>query len=258
MKAIWKGSISFGLVNIPVRMYSATSEKVVSFRELHKECGTPLQHKRWCPKCKKEVPWEDVVKGFEYEEGKYVVITPEELQAIKLKSARHIEIIKFVPISSLDPILIEKQYYLAPQEGGEKAFHLFREVLATLGKAAIGRLIMRNKEYLCAIIPYKIGLLLLTLHYAYEIKDINEIEALRKSYEIGKMEEELARKLVESMSGELRIEEYKDRFLEALKELIKEKLSGKEIKPVSEEEEEVGLLEALQKSVEKLKKRKKK
>lgn len=258
MKSILKASINFGLVNIPVKVYSATEEQVFSFRELHSKCGTPLEHKRWCPKCKKEVAWEDVDKGFPIGKDEYVHLTKEDIKAIMAKTSKTIDIIKFVDVSQIDPIYFNKNYYLAPQEGGEKAYHLFRNILSITGKAAIGKAVIRNKEYLVVIRAYREGLLMTTLHYSYEIRDISEIEELKKVVEIGEMERKLALKLVSSLSGKFDIKHYKDEFADMLKKLIQEKMKGKLIITPEEKIKKIeDLTEALKKSIEKIKKKKK-
>ncbi|MCD6546998.1 MAG: Ku protein [Nanoarchaeota archaeon] len=254
IKAIWKGSLSLGLVNIPVAVYPAVEPKAISFRELHKTCKTPLEHKRWCPTDKEEVAWEDVVKGFEIAKDQYVVITKEELEAAKLKTTSNIEIVQFVNSGEIDPIYYDKPYYLAPQKGGEKAFFLLKNVLATLGKVAIARFVLRNKEYIVAIYSYKKGLLMHTLHYSYEIRDMNEIEELKKKARYTKEEEKLAIALVKSQSSKFDIKKFKDRYAEALKEIIKAKLKGKKISmPKEKIEKAKELMEALKASIKKKK-----
>ena len=255
IKSIWKGSISLGLVNVPVEVYPAVEPKMISFKELHKTCKTPLKHIRWCPTDKEEVPWEDVVKGFEVAKDQYVVLTKKELEAAKLKTSSNIDVVGFVKKDEIDPIYFEKPYYIAPQKGGKKAFWLLKDVLMELGKVAIGKVVLRNKEYLVAIYSYKNGLLMHTLHYAYEIRNINEIESLKTKARYSKEEERLAMELVNKLSMKFDIKKFKDRYAEALKEIIKAKLKGKKITmPKAKIEKAKELMEALKASVRKKKK----
>ena len=255
IKVIWKGSISLGLVNIPVEVYPAVEPRVISFRELHKTCKTPLQHIRWCPVDKERVPWEDVVKGFEIAKDQYVVLTKEELESARLKTSSNIEIVGFVKKDEIDPIYFEKPYYIAPQKGGKKAFWLLKDILAELYKVAVGRVVLRNKEYLVAIYSYKNGLLMHTFHYAYEIRNMNEIESLKKKAKYSKEERKLAVELVNKLSMKFNIEKFKDRYAESLKEIIKAKLKGKKVTmPREKIEKAKELMEALKESVRKKKK----
>jgi DNA end-binding protein Ku len=150
-KAIFSGSISFGLVNIPVKVYPAVKDKRVAFRTLHKECHTPLIHKRWCPTCNREVKLEEVEKGYQLSKDRFVVLTDEELERVQLKTLKVLEIIGFVDAAEIDPLYYDFPYLLEPQEGGEKAYTLLREILSQTGKVAIGRVVMRNKEYVVVL-----------------------------------------------------------------------------------------------------------
>ena len=258
-RAIWSGSISFGLVNIPVKLYTATKSRGLKLQNLCGKCGTPIKHKRWCPKCEREVPWNEVVKGYKIAKGKYIVIKRSELERIKLKTTKTIEIVAFVDLASLDPILYQTTYYVVPEESGVKAYSLFVEALRLTGKAAIGRVVMKNKEYLVALRAYKKGIAMHVLHYLGEIRDIEELEELRGLVTISERELELARLLIEQLTKkELKLEEFKDRYTEALKKLIKAKAKGEEIKieEKGEVHEAKSLMEALKASLEAMKKKK--
>ena len=172
MKSIWKGSISFGLVTIPVRLYSAVQEHVLGFKMLHNKCHTPITMKRWCDHCKKEVAWDDIVKGLKLEDGSYFILTQEKLKELKPTTTDAISIVEFVDASQIQAIYLEHHYYLGPEKSGENAFFLFKKALEDSGKVAIGTFVMRDKEYACVINPYSKTLLLTTLNYAYEIRDI--------------------------------------------------------------------------------------
>ena len=258
-KAVWKGSISFGLVNIPVKVYSAVSGKGISFTMLCSKCGTPIKYKRWCPKCEREVPWNEIEKGVKISKDKYVVVEKGELERLKLKTTKAIEIVEFVDISQIDPILYQTSYYVVPEETGVKAYSLFVEALRVSGKVAIGRVVMKNKEYVVALRPYKKGIVMHVLHYLGEVREIEELEELRGLVTIREEELKLARALIEQLtSKELRLEAFKDSYAEAIRKLVKAKLEGKEVEVEREEEAELArdLMEALKASVEVTKKKK--
>jgi len=254
MKSVWDGSISFGLVNIPVKLYSAVEQQAIGFRLLHKKCDTPLKYKRWCPKCKKEVEWENVVKGLEIKKGEFFVLTKKKLEKLKPEKTSTIDIIEIIDAQQIDPIFFDKHYFAAPQMDKEKAYFLFKEVLQSTAKTAIGRFVMREKEYVCAIESYKKGLLLTTLNYAYEIRDINKIEALKKAPALKKEELKLAKELINKLyEEEFDIKKFKDTFAEELKKVIKKIAKGEKIKgaKVEKPEKKKKLMEALKASIEK-------
>ncbi|RLJ06731.1 MAG: Ku protein [Candidatus Aenigmatarchaeota archaeon] len=260
-RAILKTNISFGLVNIPVKVYTATEERAIAFKLLCGKCKTPLKYKRWCEKCKREVPWEEVIRGYEIAKNKYIPISEEELATIKLETTHRIEIIKFVDLTDIDPIYMAKSYYLVPDKGAERAYSLFKEVLQLTGKVAIGRVVMRDKEHLVLIRPYKKGLVMTDLHYASEVRDINSLEELKKLVHLKEAEIKLAQALVAKLSGKsLKLEEFKDRYKEAVEKLVEEKAAGMEIK--AEKPEKIkptqDLLQALKASIEIKGKKKKK
>jgi DNA end-binding protein Ku len=256
--AIWNGSISLGLVNIPVSIYLAARDRLVNFHNLHSTCKSPLQNKRWCPYHNVEVPWNEVVKGYEISKGKYVVIEKKELQAIQLKSTRAIDVIKFIDAGQIDPLLVENNYYLVPQIGGEKAYTLFRDVLSLTSKAAIGKVVIRSKERLVAIRQYRKGMILTVLHYNDEIVPMEEMEALKRLVVVKDSELKLARILIDKLSGSFDIEDYKDEYEGALVKMIKRKIAGEkiekaaDIKPTPTKD----LMKALKVSVETARKRK--
>ncbi len=261
MRALFTGTITFGLVSIPIKMYSATEEKEIKFHNLCPHCLSPLKNKRWCPTCEKEVSWQEVKKGFKVSKEKWVVLEKEELERIKLPSTRTIEILQFVDISQIDPIFFEKSYYLVPQEGGAKAYSLFVEALRLSNKAAIGRVVLRNKEYIVAIRPFKKGLVMHILYYAGEIRDIEKLKELQHLVVVSKEELELAKLLISKMTTEeFDVTKFRDRYTEALKELIKAKVEGREFEMKQEEKavEAKSLMEALRASVEEIEKKKKK
>ena len=259
-RAIWKGSISFGLVNIPIKIYSATKPKEVEFHMVCGKCGTPLQYKRWCPTCKKEVAWNEIKRGFKVSKDKWVIIEKEELEKIKLPTTKTIEIQHFVDAAQIDPIHYQKSYFIVPDEAGLKAYSLFVEALRIANKAAIGRVVLKNKEYLVALRPFKKGLVMHVLYYLGEVRDIDKLPELERLVVVSKEELELAKALISKLTeSEFDLSKFKDRYAEALKKLIKAKIEGKEFVTKAKEEvkEAKSLMEALKASVEALKKKKK-
>lgn len=254
-KALWKGDISFGLVNIPVKLYSAVESQSLGFRLLHKECYTPLKYKRYCPNCKVNVEWEDVVKGLEMKKNEYYVLTKEELEELKSERSETIEIQEFVGKEQLEPLYFSKTYFVVPSRKKEKAYFLFKYALDETGKVAIGRFVMREKEYTCSIESYKNGLILTTLNYTYELRDITKLEELKEKAKPTSKEKELAKELVSKFSvKEFDLEKYKDSFAEELKKIIRKKAKGEkiEVKPEKKPAEK-NLMKALEKSLEKKK-----
>jgi DNA end-binding protein Ku len=259
-KAIWKGTISFSLVSIPVVIYTATESKELEFHNLCNVCNTPLQYKRWCPKCEKEVSWKDVKKGFKISKDRWVILEKEEIEKIKLPSTKTIEIQGFIDISQIDPIYFQKTYYIVPQEGGEKPYSLLIESLRLANKAAVGKIVLKNKEYLVCLRPFRKGLVMHLLYFLREIKNIEELPELKNLVVVSKEELELAKVLIEKLTEEgFDISKFKDEYTEKLKELIKAKAEGKEIEIKAEERvtEAKSLMEALKASVEMVKKKKK-
>ena len=258
MRAIWTGSIVFGLVSIPVKLYTATEPRVIELHNLHSVCHTPLQQKRWCPTCNREVPWTEVEKGFKISKDKWIIIKKEEIEKIKLSTNKNIEIAYFVDVSQIDPIFYQKSYYLVPTEAGIKPYSLFVDVLRVTNKAAIGKVVIRNKEYVVILRAYQKGIIMHTLFYKDEIRNVNELPELKNLVVVRKDELELAKTLVQQLTkGEFSIDEFKDRYTEALKQLIKSKTEGKEFKLEQRKQttEAKGLMEALKASVEAVKKK---
>ena len=259
MKAIWKGAISFGLVNIPIKIYKAAESKTLSFKTLDKE-GHPVEYKRWCPICKREIKWQEVKKGFKIAKDKYIVLEKKDFEKIKLKTTKSIEIEEFIEAEQIDPIYIEKSYYIVPEETGIKAYSLFVEALRVTNKIAIGKVVIRNKEYLVAIRAYKKGLVMHILHYLQEIKPIEELPELKELVVVKDEELKLAQALIQKLAAkEFDLGKFRDAYTEALKKIIKAKVEGKafEVEEKREVEEAKSLMEALKASVELAKKKKK-
>jgi DNA end-binding protein Ku len=250
-RAVWKGSISFGLVNIPIKLFPATKDKSISFRMIHRECGGPLKYKRWCPKCGQEAKGDEIDRGFEITRGKMVILKEEELEGLRLKSSRAVEIQRFVDLTGVDTIYYASHYYVVPQEGGEKAYTLLRTALALSNRAAVGKIVIHNKEHTVVIRPYRKGMVMSSLYYGDEIQNIDSLEELQGLPSVRKEESDLATALVEQMSGEFRPEEYSDSYRQAVMELIRQKAEGVAV-PVTKAPEAaatVDLMKALEASV---------
>lgn len=249
MKAVWQGSISFGLVTVPVFLYAAKEPVTISFHLLHDADKGRIKYERVCKKCGKTVPWQKVVKGFEYKKNKYYVFTKKKLEKLKPEKSGFIDLVAFTDAKTIDPLFFDHFYFAAPQHSGDKAFFLLKQVLEETAKAAVGRFVMREKEYTCIIEAYKQGLLLTTLNYAYEIRDINKLEVLKKKPRLSKKEVELARELIKKLTREIDITKFKDTFAEQLKELILADIKGEKIPEKKAKKAKKTLMEALKASV---------
>jgi DNA end-binding protein Ku len=246
MKSVWKGYLGFGLVQFPVSLYSAIEPKTFNFRILCGKCKTPLHYKRWCKKCNKEIEWQKVIKGIEIGKGKIIPLTKETLEKLKPEKSDLIEIIEFIDNHQIDPIYFNTHYFLVPQTQKEKAYFLFKDVLQATNKIAIAKFIMREKEHICAIRSYKKGLLLSTLNYSYEVRDINEIETLKTSPRLNKEELKLAKQIIDKFyEQEFNITNFKDTFAEKLKETLKKLEKGEKIIIKKKPKKEKTLIQAL-------------
>jgi DNA end-binding protein Ku len=228
MKPIWRGSISFGLVSIPITLYKAVQEHVFGFTLLCATCHNPVHYSRWCNHCNKEVAWDHVVKGLEVKKGEYVLFTPETIKQLKSKKSSTLDIIEFVPFDQIAPIYYEHHYYIAP-EGSEKAYTLFAQALKQMKKIAIGQCVLRDKEYVVAIQAYENGILLSTLNYSYEIRSMEKIIDMQTSkLKPSSAELKLAKQLIDTLSkSKFDITKFKDTYAENLKKLIKQKSKNK-------------------------------
>ncbi len=262
MKALWAGNIVIGFINIPVKIYPMEKKSKVGFRLIHKKCGTPIEYKKWCPHCNASVSDEDIVKGVEIAKGEYVILEDEEIEALKPVTKHKIEIDGFVNFFEIDPHFLEKNYILVPNKS-EEAYSVMLKAMEEKGKAAIGRAIIRRKEFPVVIHPYKGVLVLTALYYPDEIVEPSKLfDELGVELKHAKEEEvELAKLIIEQLTTKLDLEKYKDEYKEAIMNLVKKKLEGVELTEreteVSEEEIK-NLMEALQATVKALKKKKKK
>jgi len=253
MHTVWKGAISFGLVNIPVRMFTATEDRDIKFRYLHKECNTPINYKKFCPTCNKDVSEDDIVRGFEYEPGHFVVLDETDFESAKgAAKGKNIEILDFVNLSEIDPVYFDKTYYLSPQETGAKAYNLLRQAMNDTGKIAIARVTIRSKETLAALRVYNNALVMETLFYADEVRPAEQVPGLPAAAEANEKELEIAIKLIDSLTTKFEPEKYKNEYKTALTELIQKKVEGKEIKvaPEAPKQNVIDLMEALKASLQ--------
>jgi DNA end-binding protein Ku len=253
VRPTWKGYLKVSLVTIPVRVYPATeSAASISFNQLHAECQTRIQQKRWCPHCEREVSNTELAKGYEFEKGRYVVVSEDDIQKVRVESTRVIDLQQFTDETSIDPIYVDRAYYLAPDGPmAGSAFSVMREGMA--GKAGIGKVALYGREYLVAIRPQKKGLVMYTLHHDAEIRSIDQIEELSSLPAKVKPEEmKLAKQVIATFDGELNLKDYKDEYKEGLRKIIDAKIAGEEIvaPEVQEPPKVVDLMEALRRSLD--------
>lgn len=254
-RAIWKGSISFGLVYIPIALYPATRREELKFRLLRKSDLSPVNYKRVAEKDGKEVSWDEIVKGYEYEKGKYVVLKDEDFERVDLEATQTVDIQDFVHQEEIDPMFFYKPYYLEPQKGGDKAYALLRDALEESKRVGIAKVVIKTRQYLAGVKPEDGALVLELMHFAEELADPSKLH-LPKRVEMGKREMNMATALIDSMSLKWKPEKYRDDYREALMEVIEEKVQagGKEIeekpKKAPKPTKVIDLVSVLQKSLE--------
>lgn len=256
-RSLWTGSITFGLVNIPVRLYVAVREKNIAFHMLHDQDHVRLQRKMVCPADGKEVHSEHVVKGYEVSPGQYVVVQEEELEAAAPKKSKTIEIEDFVALDDIDPVYFDRPYYVIPQEQGAKAYRLLVEAMEKNKKVGIARFVMRNKEYLCALRPQEGAIILETMHFNDEVIPVKDIDGVPHKAKTDERELKMASQLIESLSTKFKPDKYHDTYREAVQEIIERKAEGEEIVTQPAVEEKKGrvtnLMAALEASLAKAK-----
>ena len=228
MRAIWKGSISFGLVYIPIAVYPATREEKISFRQLRKSDHSPIKYKKVAEADQKEVPAAEIVKGYEYERGRFVIMNEEDFAKVKIESTHSIDITDFVDLGQVDPKFFYKPYFLEPQKGGEKAYSLLHKALSGTGKIGIAKVVISNKEHLASVKPDGLFLVLELMHFATEILAPDELNNGANGA-INDRELKMAQTLIESMSVPWEPEKYKDEYRDAVLELIEQKAQNKEV-----------------------------
>jgi DNA end-binding protein Ku len=259
MRTIWNGSLSFGLVNIPIGLAVATQRTDVAFRTLHRECGTPIKQKRWCPLHEREVDSDELVKGWEFSKGQYVMVEEEDLEAVALRRSSAIDIVRFVRLDDVDPVFFDRTYYLAPADAAaaRRPYVLLLRAMGETGMAAIGKFVLWGKENLCLIRPHGDTLALETLFFAEDVRSRAEIEEAVSEIDVKEPELELARQVIESIAGEFEPRDFENEYRRELRSTLEAKLAGEEIarpEPVPETPV-VDLMDALKKSVAEAQKR---
>lgn len=257
----WKGYLKISLVNIPVKVFPATdASATISFNQLHAECQTRIQQKRWCPACQRDVPNTDIVKGYEFEKGRYVVMDDEDIEKVRVESTRVINLEKFTDDVEIDPIYLDRPYYLAPDGAvAKEAFAVIREGMK--GKAGIGKVALYGREYLVKVQPRERGLVMYTLRHASEIRSMDAIDELADMPETVKPAEvALAQQVIGTFEGAIDFSDYRDDYQEGLREIIDARIAGREIvaPEVQEPPKVVNLMEALRRSLDSISGSKKK
>lgn len=258
MHTMWKGTISFGLVNIPVKMHAATENKDVKLRQLHKECQSPIKYEKTCSVCDREIKNEEIVKAYEYAKNKFVVLDEEDLEELKKEQTeKAVEIIDFVKLEEIDPIYFEKSYFLSPDEGGSKAYGLIHTALKDTGKIGVAKMMIRSKEQLAVIRFYENVLVVETIHYPDEVRSIQDVPNIPEEIKTVKKELDTAKMLIEQLTTTFEPEKYKDDYRTALLDLIEDKKQDKDQvvsgKSKPKPDNVTNLMDALQASLEKAK-----
>ncbi|MCT2538252.1 Ku protein [Aquibacillus koreensis] len=224
MHTMWKGTISFGLVNIPVKLHAATENKDVKLRQLHKKCQSPIKYEKVCPICEEEVGNDDLVKAYEYAKNKFVMLTEDELKELQEEQTdKAVEIVDFVELQEIDPIYFEKSYYLSPNEGGAKAYSLLRKALQETGRIGIAKMIIRSKEQLACIRVYENTLVVETIHYPDEVRNVKDVPNVPEEAETPAKELDTAKMLIDQLTASFDPEKYQDAYRTSLLELIENK-----------------------------------
>jgi DNA end-binding protein Ku len=252
--SLGSGTISFGLVSIPVKLYTAASSGSVSFNLLHAKCGSRIKQQTFCPVCNEVVERNALVKGYEFQKDQYVRLTDEELKGLEGEASKVIDIAEFVPLASVDPIYFEKTYYLGPDKGGEKPYRLLADAMAKSDRVALATFVMRGKESLVLIRPAQDGLMLHTMYFADEVRDFGEIDK-GKSAKLREGELDLAERLIGELShAEFKPEQYQDHYRNRVLDLVNSKVEGKEITaaaPEAQRAQVIDLMDALKQSLAK-------
>jgi DNA end-binding protein Ku len=258
MHTVWKGAISFGLVHVPVKMFSATEDKDISMRYIHKSCITPLSYIRKCQTCDKEVAWEEISRGYEYEPGRFVLFEKEELEQVNGEANKEIKILDFVHLTDIDPIYFQKTYYLAPGETGAGAYNLLLESMRQTGMIGIAKISIRSKSSLAAIRVIDNCIAMETIFYPDEIRSITQVPNLPEKVNVQERELDMAKMLIEQLSTTFDPEKYKDEYRGRLLEAIEHKVAGEEVQTAPEPHRAnvIDLMAALQASLDATRKEK--
>ncbi len=250
-RSIWKGAVSFGMVSIPIKLYTATESKDVAFHLLHSKCHSRIKQQRYCPVDDEVIEWGDIVRGYEYGPDQYIVMEEGDFEKVPVSSSRTIEIVQFVQLEEVDPIHYDRSYYLEPDAVGGKPFALLRETLRRTGRVAVAKVSLRQKEQLCILRPYDGTLSLETMYYPDEIRSTAELAVPGEETALSDRELDMARSLVDMLTAEFNPSQHRDEYRLALLELIEKKAAGQEIarpKPVAGQVTD--LMEALRASIE--------
>ncbi len=249
--SVWKGYLTFGLISIPIRLFSAARTERISLNQLHNVCKTRIRMPLYCPHCEKQVPRNEIVKGYEYEKDQYVLFNEEELDKIEPQSARSMEILEFVKVVEIDPLYYDASYYVTPEDEGKKAYQLLLAAMEESGYAAIAKLTMHQREHIVVVRPRANGMTLHTMYYTNEIREVAEYGQSDKSAEPKPQEKKLAEQLIESLAAKFEPEKYKDQYQESMRGLIEAKQQGQEVAeaPHPKLAPVIDLMEALKKSI---------
>ncbi|MEH7181143.1 Ku protein [Neobacillus vireti] len=257
MHTMWKGSISFGLVNIPIKLHTATEDKDIKLRTLHNKCHAPIKYEKICTACEQEVKPEDIVKAYEYTKGKFVVLDHEDLEKLRKENEeKAVEIIDFVKIEEIDPIYFDRSYYMSPNEGGGKAYSLLRKALQESQKVGIAKIIIRSKEQMAVIRVYENTLVMETIHFPDEVRRAGDVPNVPADDKVTEKELSTAIMLIDQLTSEFEPEKYTDEYRTALLELIESKRQGQEtVTPIARETPSnvTDLMAALQASIDRTK-----
>ncbi len=251
MRTLWKGAISFGLVNVPIKLYTATEKKEIKFHYLHEKCGTPIKYERRCPTCDVVVPNEEIVWGYEYQKGQYVVLKEEDFDRLPDEKSKTIDILDFVDLTEIDPVYFEKSYYLEPSPGGEKAYALLRRAMQETGKIAVAKVTIRTKETLAVLRVYQNVLLMALIFYPDEIRSTAGLSGVQGEPNLQENEITMANSLIANLSGHFDPAKYTNDYRENLMQLIQTKIAGGAIAqaPAPETGKIIDLMEALRASL---------
>lgn len=259
MRSIWNGAISFGLINVPVKMFTATEDKDLHFKLLHKSCNAPLKQKRECTACGKEVAWEDTIRAYEWEKGRYIIMEEEDFNVVDDTGSKSIDILDFVNLEDIDPIYFHKTYYLSPAETGKKAYSLLRSAMSETGKIAVGKVVLREKQHLVTLRVIQDCIAMALMFYPDEIRSVSLVPAVRETVSIQDAEKRMAVQLIESLAEPFDASKYTDTYREELLKVIEAKAHGEQIEAPAEPRaaKVVDLMDALRASLEMVEKQKK-
>jgi DNA end-binding protein Ku len=249
--SVWKGYLTFGLISIPIRLFSAARSERISLNQLHNVCKTRIRMPLFCPQCDKQVPRNEIIKGYEYEKDQYVLFDEAELDKIEPQSARAMEILEFVKVDEIDPLYFDASYYVTPEEEGKKAYQLLLAAMEESGYAAIAKLTMHQREHIVVVRPRAKGMTLHTMYYTSEIRQVAEYGQSDKTVEPKPQEKKLAEQLIESLAAKFEPEKYKDQYQEGMRAMIEAKQQGLEVAeaPHPKLAPVIDLMEALKKSI---------